>query len=165
MACSSHAKGGILIDLFNLPIIPDERRKNMIFCKIPNNFSLPHGKNSRLSQIIKTWTFGRLTLDGNEGVGVKIAYLEHAYGTKYYVVDQVNGNINVIHDDNLEFIEFMGCFCPFDLEDLELKVCKSRTTVMVRITPGWMRTEGKLHKVHQAHNNHLSQKNCIHSVN
>ena len=76
-------------------------------------------------QMEKTWTFSRLTPDGNEGVGVEIVYLEHTYGTKYYFVDQVNGNINVIHDDNLkESTEFVGCFCPFDLEDLELKVCK-----------------------------------------
>ena len=39
-------------------------------------FFLPDGKNSRLSQIVNTWTFGRLTPDGNEGVGVKISYLE-----------------------------------------------------------------------------------------
>ena len=58
-----------------------------MFCEIPNDFFLPDGKNSRLSQIVNTWTFGRLTLDGNEGVGVKISYLECAYGMKYYVVE------------------------------------------------------------------------------
>ena len=82
------------------------------------------GKNSRLSQIVNTWTFGRLTPDGNEGVGVKISYLECTYGMKYYVMDQVNGNINVIHDDSLESTEFVGHFCPFNLEELELKLCK-----------------------------------------
>ena len=43
---------------------------------------------------------------------------------KYYIVDQVNGNINAVHDDSLESIEFMGCFCQFNLEELELKLCK-----------------------------------------
>ena len=124
MAHSSCTKGSISIDLFNLPTLPDERRQTMMFCEIPNDFFLPDGKNSRLSQIINTWTFSRLTPDGNEGVGVEIAYLECAHGMKYYVMDQVNGNINAIHDDSLESTEFVGNFCPFDLEELELKVCK-----------------------------------------
>ena len=38
--------------------------------------------------------------------------------------DQVNGNINAIHDDHLESTEFVGHFCPFNLEELELKLCK-----------------------------------------
>ena len=29
---------------------------------------------------------------------------------KYYIMDQVNGNINVIHDDSLESTEFVGHF-------------------------------------------------------
>ena len=94
-----------------------------MFCNIPNDFFLPDGKNSRLSKIINTRTFGRLTPDGNEGVGVEIEYLEHAYGTRYYVVDQVNGNINAIHD-SLESTEFTGHFSPFNLDELELKVCR-----------------------------------------
>ena len=43
---------------------------------------------------------------------------------KYYVVNQVNGHINVIHDDSKESTEFTSCFSPFDLNELELKVCK-----------------------------------------
>ena len=39
-------------------------------------------------------------------------------------MDQVNGNINAIHDDSLESTEFMGHFCPFNLDYLELKLCK-----------------------------------------
>ena len=39
-------------------------------------------------------------------------------------MDQVNGHINAIHNDSLESTEFVGCFCPFDLEELELQVCK-----------------------------------------
>ena len=123
MAHSSHTKGSISIDLFNLPGLPDKRKATMS-CEISNDFFLPDGKNSRLSQIVNTWTFGRLTPNGNEGVGVKISYLQHAYGMKYYVVDQVNGNINAIHNDSLESTEFVGHFCPFDLEELELQVCK-----------------------------------------
>ena len=51
-------------------------------------------------------------------------YLECAYKTKYYVIDKVNGQINAIHDDSLELTEFKGCFSPFDLDDLEIKVCR-----------------------------------------
>ena len=44
MAHASHAKGSILIDLFNLPILPDERRQNTMFCEIPNEFFYWMGK-------------------------------------------------------------------------------------------------------------------------
>ena len=51
-------------------------------------------------------------------------YLEHAYDTKYYVIDKVNGQINAIHDDSLELTEFKDHFSPFDLDELEMKVCR-----------------------------------------
>ena len=66
----------------------------------------------------------RLTPNGNEGVGVQIDYLERAYGTRYYIIDKVNCQINAIHDDSLELTEFKGCFSPFDLDNLESKVCR-----------------------------------------
>ena len=69
--------------------------------------------------------FGRQTPDGNEVVGVKIAYLESTYRTKYYLVDQINGQINVIHDDSIELTDFIGRFSPFNLDELELKICKT----------------------------------------
>ena len=65
-----------------------------------------------------------MTPNGNEGVGVQIDYLECAYGTRFYVVNKVNGQINAIHDDSLELTEFKGCFSPFDLDNLESKVCR-----------------------------------------
>ena len=48
----------------------------------------------------------------------------HAYGTRYYVIDKVNGDINAIHDQSLELTEFKGRFSPFDLDDLEARVCR-----------------------------------------
>ena len=39
-------------------------------------------------------------------------------------MDQVNGHINAIHDDSIELTEFTGHFSPFNLDELELKVCK-----------------------------------------
>ena len=117
MAHSSHTKA-VSINLFNLLPLLDARRQSIMASRIPNDFLLPNGKNSRPSQIINTWTFDRLTPDGNEGVGLKIAYLEHAYGTRYYVIDQANGNINAFHDNNIE-----GHFSPFNMNELECKVC------------------------------------------
>ena len=77
-----------------------------------------------MSKIVNTWTFDRLTPNGNEGVGVQLDYLEHAYGTRYYVIDKVNGDINAIHDVSLKLTEFKGRFSPFDLDNLEAKVCR-----------------------------------------
>ena len=98
MAHSSHTKSSVSIDLFNLPPLPDTRK------------------------IVNTWTFDRLTPDGNEGVGVKLDYLECAYGTRYYVINKVNGDINAIHNESLKLMEFKGHFSPFDLDNLEAKV-------------------------------------------
>ena len=89
--------------------------------KIPNNFFLPDGKNTQLSKVVNTWTFDRLTPNGNEGVRVKLDYLECAYRTRYYVIDKVSSDINAIHDESLELTEFKDCFSPFDLDNLEAK--------------------------------------------
>ena len=83
MAHSSHARSNVLIDLFNLPSLPDERGSTTMINKFPNDFFLPDRKNSRISQIFNKWIFGRQTPDGNEGVGVEIPYWECAYGTNY----------------------------------------------------------------------------------
>ena len=122
MAHSSRTKSSVSIDLFNLPPLLDARRQSTMQCEIPNNFFLPDGKNTQLSQIVSTWMFDRLTPDSNEGVGVQMDYLECAYETKYYVIDKVNSQINAIHDDSLELTEFKGCFSPFNLDELEMKV-------------------------------------------
>ena len=100
------------------------RKHSTMICEIPNDFFLPDGKNTQLSKIVNTWTFDRLTPNGNEGVGVKLDYLECTYGTRYYVIDKVNGDINVIHDESLKLMEFKGRFSPFHLDNLEAKVCR-----------------------------------------
>ena len=79
MAHSSHTRSNVLIDLFNLPSLPDERRTTTMTNDFPHDFYLPDGKNSKISQIINKWIFGRQTPDGNEGVGVEIPYLEHVH--------------------------------------------------------------------------------------
>ena len=122
MAHSSRTKSSVSIDLFNLPPLPDMRKHSTMICEIPNNFFVPDGKNTQLSKVVNTWTFDRLTPNGNEGVGVKIDYLECTYGTRYYVINKINGDINTIHDQSLELTEFKGHFSPFDLDDLEARV-------------------------------------------
>ena len=124
MSHSSCTKSSVSIDLFNLLPLPDTRKHSIMICEIPNDFFLPDGKNTQLSKVVNTWTFNRLTLNGNEGVGVKIDYLDRTYGTRYYVIDKVNGDINAIHDESLELTEFKGSFSPFDLENLEAKICR-----------------------------------------
>ena len=44
MAHSSHTKSSILIDLFNLPPLPDARRQSTMLCKFPNDFFLSDRK-------------------------------------------------------------------------------------------------------------------------
>ena len=124
MARSSHARNNILIDLFNLLLLLDKRRSMTMIREFPNDFFLPDRKNSRISQVINKWIFGRQTLNVNEGVGIKIPYLECAYGTKYYVIDQINGNICAIHDNSIEPTDFFGCFGLFNLKELEFNVCR-----------------------------------------
>ena len=124
MAHSSQTKSSVSIDLFNLPLLPDMRKHSTMICEIPNNFFVPDGKNTQLSKVVNTWTFDSLTPNGNEGVGVKIDYLECAYSTRYYVIDKVNGDINAIHDEILVLTEFKGRFSPFDLDDLEARICR-----------------------------------------
>ena len=124
MAHSSCTKSSVSIDLFNLPLLPDTRKHSTMICEIPNDFFLPDGKNTQLSKVTNTWTFDRLTHNGNEGVGVKIDYLECTYGTRYYVIYKVNGDINAIHDESKKLTEFKGRFSPFDLENLEAKICR-----------------------------------------
>ena len=124
MAHSSRTKSSVSIDLFNLPHLPDTRKQSMMICEIPNNFFLPDGKNTQLRKFVNTWNFDRLTPNGNEGVGIQLDYLECAYGTRYFVIHKVNGDINAIHNVSLKITEFKSRFSPFDLENLEAKVCR-----------------------------------------
>ena len=83
MACSSHARSNILIDLFNLPSLPDERRSTTMISKFPNDFFPARQKEFKNQSVINKWIFGRQTPDGNEGVGIEIPYSRaFSYGTK-----------------------------------------------------------------------------------
>ena len=90
----------------------------------PDDFYLSDGKNSRIRQIINKWIFGRQTRDGNEGVGIKIPYLECAYSIGYYMIDKINGNISTIHKNSIKPTDLFGHFGPFSVKELGFNVCR-----------------------------------------
>ena len=76
MAHSSHFnKKDLLIDLFNLQMLPDGRKAANGYFDILNNFFLPDVKKSRISQIINRWMFDGEALDDTEGFLMEITYL------------------------------------------------------------------------------------------
>ena len=123
MARSSHSKGSLSVDLFNLPTLPDERRVATSYLDIPVNFYLPDGKNSKISKIVSRQAFDRQTPDGNEGFVIEIPYLEGAFGTNTYLIDKVTGLLFALHDDHIESTGLCGSECVFDLQELELHIC------------------------------------------
>ena len=93
--------------MFNLPPLPDRNKQNTMdaYVDVPNNYYIPGGKNSRLLDIVERREFKRRTIDGNEGFILQIPFLEHAFGTKYFVVDKQNCNMMGIFDDKVDVIE------------------------------------------------------------
>ena len=123
MARSSHSKGSVSVDLFNLPTLPDERRVATSYLNIPVDFYLPDGKNSKISKIVSRQAFDRQTPDGNEGFVIEIQYLERAFNTNTYLIDKVTGSLFVLHDDHIESTGLCGSECVFDLQELEFHIC------------------------------------------
>ena len=83
----TRSRKSVLIDLFNLPPLPDEQNTEESYMNMPHNYYIPNGKNSRLLDRTDRVKFDRETLDGNTGFQLKIPYLEHAFGTKYFIMD------------------------------------------------------------------------------
>ena len=79
---------------------------------VPHNYYIPDGKNSRLLDRTDRVEFDRETLDGNTGFQLKIPHLEHAFGTKYFVMDHVTGSMMGIYDDKVEQIDLKGQLKP-----------------------------------------------------
>ena len=123
MAHSSHSKGSVSVDLFNLPTLPDERRVATSYLDIPVNFYLPDGKNSKISKIVSRQAFDRQTPDGNEGFVIEIQYLERAFSTNTYLIDKVTGSLFALHDDHIESTGLCVSECVFDLQELEFHIC------------------------------------------
>ena len=63
--------------------------------------------------------FDRETLDGNTGFQLEIPYLEHAFGTKYFVIDQVTGSMMGIYEDKVEQIDLTGQLKPFNINQFD----------------------------------------------
>ena len=82
-AHSSHSKGSVSVDLFNLPTLPDKRRVATSYLDIPVDFYLPDGKNSKISKIVSRQAFDRQTPDGNEGFVIEIQYLREGFWYKH----------------------------------------------------------------------------------
>ena len=123
MARSSHSKGSVSVNLFNLPTLPDERRVATSYLDIPVDFYLPDGRNSKISKIVSRQAFDRQTPDGNEGFVIEIQYLKRAFGTHTYLIDKVTGSLFALHDDHIESTGLCGSECVFDLKELEFHIC------------------------------------------
>ena len=63
----THSCKSVLIDLFNLPLLPDEQNKEESYMDMPYNYYIPDGKNSGLLDRTDRVEFDRETLDGNTG--------------------------------------------------------------------------------------------------
>ena len=64
---TTHLRKNILIDLFNLPPLPDERNSLDTYMDVPHNFYIPDGKNTRLMDCVERQEFKRQTIDNNKG--------------------------------------------------------------------------------------------------
>ena len=120
---TTHLKRDLSIDLFNLPPLPDERNAMDSYLDIPNNFYILDGKNLRLLQLTDRKEFNRKTISGNAGFVLEIPFLEHAFGTKYYVVDKINGEMMGIFNNKVEVVEAEAQLQPFNLEQLNHTIC------------------------------------------
>ena len=78
---ATHLRREILIDLFNLPPLPDEGNALDAYMNVPHNIYIPDGKNTRLMDCVERREFKRQTIDNNEGFVLQIPFLEHAFGT------------------------------------------------------------------------------------
>ena len=115
----THSCKSVSIDLFNLPPLPNDRNKEESYMDVPYNYYVPNGKNSRLLDRTDRVAFNRETLDGNTGFQLKIPYLEHAFGTEYFIMDQVTGSMMGIYDDKVEQIDLKGQLKPFNINQLD----------------------------------------------
>ena len=101
----------------------DERNAMDSYLDIPNNFYIPDGKKSRLLQLTDRKELDRKTIDGNEGFVLEIPFLEGAFGTKYFVINKITGNMMGIYDNKVELIEGKVQLQPFNLKQLNCVIC------------------------------------------
>ena len=92
------------------------------YLDVPNNYYILDGKNSRLLDLVERREFERKTIDGNEGFVLQIPFLEHAFGTKYFMVDKQNGNMMGIFNNKVERISAEAQMRPFNLAQLSCMI-------------------------------------------
>ena len=109
----------VLIDLFNLPPLPDEQNTEESYMDVPYNYYIPDGKNSRLLHRTDRVEFDRETLEGNTGFWLEIPYLEHTFNTKYFIMDRVTGSMMGVNDNKVEQIDLKGQLKPFNINQLD----------------------------------------------
>ena len=114
----TRSRKSVSIDLFNLPPLPNECNTEESYMDVPYNYYIPDGKNSRLLDRTDRVDFDRETLDGNTGFQLEIPYLEHAFGTKYFIMDHITGSMMGIYDDKVEQINLKGQLKPFNINQL-----------------------------------------------
>ena len=121
---TTHLKQDLSIDLFNLPPLPNSNKCNAMdaYLDVPNNYYIPDGKNSRLLDWVERREFKRKTTHGNEGFVLQIPFLEHAFGTKYFVVDKQNDSMMGIFNDKVETISAEAQMKPFNLAQLSCMI-------------------------------------------
>ena len=115
----THSCKSVSIDLFNLPPLPDEQNKEESYMDMPYNYYMPDGENSRLLDRTDRVEFNRKTLEGNTGFQLKIPYLEHAFSTKYFIMDRITDSMMGIYDDKVEQIDFKGQLKLFNINQLD----------------------------------------------
>ena len=64
---TTHLRKEILIDLFNLPLLPDKRNALDAYMDVPHNFYIPDRKNTRLMDCVERQEFEKQTIDNNKG--------------------------------------------------------------------------------------------------
>ena len=114
----THSRKSVSIDLFSLPPLPNEQNNKESYMDMMYNYYVPNGKNSRLLDRTDRVEFDRETLEGNTGFQLEIPYLDHAFGTKYIIMDWVTGSMMGIYDDKVEQIELKGQLKPFNINQL-----------------------------------------------
>ena len=53
------------------------------------------------------------------GSSSRFCIWEHAFGTKYFIMDQVTGSMMGIYDDKVEQIDLKGQLKPFNINQLD----------------------------------------------
>ena len=64
-------------------------------------------------------SLNRETIEGNAGFRLEIPYLEHAFSTKYFIIDKVTGTMMGIYDDKVGQVNMQAQLKPFNINQLD----------------------------------------------